>query len=382
MKIAFIAWNSFQVLHFKPLLKALPNATLIIEKKKKSIAIGQSILQDLNNNIAYIKQTHLYEKIEGVFDILVTQTVFEQLYLFRHTKIAMLQYGYAKEPYNYGTWRALADVNFVYGAYAYNKISYFSPAEIVGCPRYDNWYCEEFHQNAKAIFQNVINPLKKTILYAPSWGELSSFSLYINEIAKLSSTYNILIKLHHNTILLSDKITQYEKIYPNLHFFYEKDDLLSLLSVSDMVISDYSGAIFDAIFCKKILVLLSIPDIQNEKLDKFSLEISHRNILGTEVKQPSKLITTVGKAFLEKKQIRQELYDQLFSDTRCAIEQVILGLENLMLGKYKLSQQQQYVRQTVKELYVEKMLYKKSKKNRLQYIKRVSKKIFQNNLGE
>lgn len=378
MKIAFIAWNSFQVLHFKPLLKALPHATLIIEKKKKSVVIGQSILQDINNNIAYVKQSQLHEKIDGVFDVIVTQTVFEQLYLFKHTKIAMLQYGYAKEPHNYGAWRSLADLNLVYGPYAYHKISYFSPTEIVGCPRYDSWYLPEFHQKAKENYQDIIDPLKKTILYAPSWGELSSFSLYIDELAKLATAYNVIVKLHHNTVIFSDKITHYEKTYPSLHFFYEKEDLLSLMSVSDMVISDYSGAIFDAVFCKKPLVLLSIPNIQNEKLDQFSLEITHRDRLGIEVLHPSKLVTTVGKAFLEKKYADKELYNKLYYDTQCATKQAIRCLENLISGIYCLSQQQLYVRHTVKELYIEKMLHKKAKKGKLQYIKRISKKYFHN----
>ncbi|KIE89203.1 CpsA [Actinobacillus pleuropneumoniae] len=251
MKIAFIAWNSFQVLHFKPLLQALPCALLIIEKRRRSVPICKDILRDINNNIAYIRHTDIYAKIDGNFDVLVAQTAFEQLYLFRHTKIALLQYGYAKEPHNYGTWRALADLNLVYGSYAYERISYFSPTEITGCPRYDLWYLPSFHQKAKENYAKVLDTNKKTIVYAPSWGELSSLPLYIEEIKKLSSSYNVLVKLHHNTLLLANKHQNYESLYPNLHFFYESEDLLSLISVADIVISDFSGAIFDAIFCKK-----------------------------------------------------------------------------------------------------------------------------------
>lgn len=375
MKIAFIAWNSFQVLHFKPLLQALPCALLIIEKRRRSVPICKDILRDINNNIAYIRHTDIYAKIDGNFDVLVAQTTFEQLYLFHRTKIALLQYGYAKEPYNYGTWRAFADLNLVYGNYAYERISYFSPTKITGCPRYDLWYQPLFHQKAKENYARVLDTSKKTIVYAPSWGELSSFKLYIEEITKLSLFYNVLVKLHHNTLLLANKHQNYEKLYPNLHFFYEGEDLLSLISVADIVISDFSGAIFDAIFCKKPVILFSIPLVDQPKLDKFSLGIAHRSALGYEVSSPERVAITVEKALTEQKLADKMLYQQLFMGNENATQQVIDALQQLVDGKYSLSQQQLYVRQTEKLLNIEKIKQQKNKKQSFNKIRQISKKL-------
>nr|WP_244298017.1 CDP-glycerol glycerophosphotransferase family protein [Actinobacillus vicugnae] len=375
MKLAFIAWNSFQVLHFKSLLQALPSAFLIIEKRRRSVPICRDILRDINNNIAYINHADIHAKIDGNFDVLVAQTAFEQLYLFRHTKIALLQYGYAKEPYNYGTWRAFADLNLVYGQYAYERISYFSPTKITGCPRYDVWHTPAFHQFAAKKYQPNLDMSKPTILYAPSWGELSSFQLYIEEINKLSSTYNVLVKLHHNTLLLANKRHNYEKMYPNLHFFYESEDLLLLISVADLVISDFSGAIFDAIFCKKPVVLLSIPTLNQQKVDKFSLEIARRKELGYEVKTPSQLAEVLKFALSEKKLIDSALYEMLFSYEKNATEQVINSLQKLANNEYSLSQQQLYVRHTEKLLNLEKMKQQKTKKQSFSRIKKFFKKI-------
>ncbi|ACE62294.1 CDP-glycerol glycerophosphotransferase family protein [Actinobacillus pleuropneumoniae] len=375
MKIAFIAWNSFQVLHFKPLLQALPCALLIIEKRRRSVPICKDILRDINNNIAYIRHTDIYAKIDGNFDVLVAQTTFEQLYLFHRTKIALLQYGYAKEPYNYGTWRAFADLNLVYGNYAYERISYFSPTKITGCPRYDLWYQPLFHQKAKENYARVLDTSKKTIVYAPSWGELSSFKLYIEEITKLSLFYNVLVKLHHNTLLLANKHQNYEKLYPNLHFFYEGEDLLSLISVADIVISDFSGAIFDAIFCKKTVVLLSISLVNQPKLDKFSLEIAYRSKLGYEVFSPDQVAITVARALTEPKLVDETLYQQLFMHNKDATQQVINALQQLAEGKYTLSQQQLYVRQTEKLLNIEKIKQQKNKKQSFNKIRQISKRL-------
>lgn len=375
MKIAFIAWNSFQVLHFKPLLQALPSALLIIEKRRRSVPICKDILRDINNNIAYISHTDIHAKIDGNFDVLVAQTTFEQLYLFRHTKIALLQYGYAKEPHNYGTWRAFADLNLVYGNYAYQRISYFSPTEITGCPRYDLWNQPLFHQKAQENYAKLLDIQKKTILYAPSWGELSSFSLYITEIAKLAESYNVLVKLHHNTLLLANKHQNYEKLYPNLHFFYESEDLLSLISIADTVISDFSGAIFDAIFGKKPVVLLTIPLMNQQKLDEFSLEVAHRSKLGYEVTAPEQLEISVTQALTEQKLVDEALYQELFVHNKNATQQAINALQQLADGKYALSQQQLYVRHTEKLLNIEKIKQRKTKNNSFNKIRQISKKL-------
>ncbi|WGE90856.1 CDP-glycerol glycerophosphotransferase family protein [Actinobacillus genomosp. 1] len=375
MKIAFIAWNTFQVLHFKPLLQALPNALLIIEKRKRSVPICKDILRDISNHIAYISSADVHAKIDGNFDVLVAQTAFEQLYLFNYTKIALLQYGYAKEPYNYGTWRALADLNLVYGHYAYERISYFSPTEITGCPRYDLWSQSFFHQKAKEKYRKILDTKKKTILYAPSWGDLSSFTVYIEEIEKLSSHYNVLVKLHHNTILLANKYQDYEKLYPNLHFFYENEELLSLISIADTVISDFSGAIFDAIFCKKPMILLAIPSLNQQKLDKFSLEVACRSKLGYEVFEPKQVANIVNKALIEQRLVDEALYRQLFAYHEDATKQAIKYLQRLAEGKYVLSQQQLYVRQTEKLLNIERINQQKKKKRPFSKIWLISKKL-------
>lgn len=376
-KVAFIIWNTFQLLQFKPLLQALPTALLVIEKRKKSSEIDKSLLESIPNNVAYIDSKHIHNKLDGIFDIIIIQTVFEQLYLFRKTKIVMLQYGYAKEPHNYGAWRALADLNLVYGQYAYDRISYFSPTEIVGCPRYEQLKEKLFYKKAYEKYKHLLDPSKKTILYAPSWGELSSFSIYINTLYEQTQNYNVLVKLHHNTVLLNKKHDDktYKTLFFGVHFFYENEDILELISISDIVISDFSGAIFDAVFCGKVLILVSIPNLKAEKIDQFSLEVSSRELLGTEVFTPEELEQVLSDEHqsLVNKSINNELFPLLFHIATNSVENVVQSLESLLLGKYKLNQQQLYVRQVVQQLYLEK--HKKEKTKTFGKIGKISSRI-------
>ncbi|URL07454.1 CDP-glycerol glycerophosphotransferase family protein [Avibacterium sp. 21-595] len=345
IRIAFLVWNSFQLIHIKSLLKQIPSAVLIIEKRKKSQPIPSSILSEVSNSILDVDSQDVHHKVEDFFDILIIQTVFEKIFLLEKTKIVMLQYGYAKEPHNYGAWRALADLNLVYGKYAADKISYFSPVEIIGYPRSIDWNDPSFRENARNKYKKYLDSDKKTILYAPSWGELSSFDCYIKSIVDLQDEYTVLVKLHHNTVLLNSEYEKDIEGYDKIKFFFQNDDILELLAVSDIVLSDFSGAIFDAIYCNKPVFLLSIEK-HSEKLDTFSIEISQRDMLGYIVNSPSELSTQIKHHLVSNSS--NYLYNDLFFyiDSNKAF---LSSIENLISGKYQLSQHQLYIRNFIKK---------------------------------
>lgn len=376
-RIAFLVWNTFQLLHFKSLLLALPNAVLIIEQRKRSVPIELQLLSELPNEKRFLSQKEIHNEIDGKFDVLVVQTVFEQIHLFRKTKIAMLQYGYAKEPHNYGAWRAFADLNLVYGQHAYNVISYFSPTVAVGCPRYDQWFDLRFHLDNYYKFAPILDNSKKTILYAPSWGELSSFPFYMDVLYQLTNQYNVIVKMHHNSVLLGYKEHNLQNLFFGVHFFYENEDIISLISVSDIVISDFSGAIFDAAFCRKPVVLLNIPNIdQITKVDNFSLEISQREKLGRIVESPDELEIALEDVSQSPKKylLANELYQYLFVETENATKQAVSYIIELAKNHFSLSQQQLYIRHSLNEFYEERYKNKNNKK-RFAKLKRISKKL-------
>lgn len=376
-RIAFLVWNTFQLLHFKSLLLGLPNALLIIEQRKRSVPIDSNLLSELPNERRHLSQKEIQREVDGKFDVLVIQTVFEQIHLFNKTKIAMLQYGYAKEPHNYGAWRAFADLNLVYGQHAYNAISYFSPTVIVGCPRYDQWFNLRFHLDNYYKFSPLLDKSKKTILYAPSWGELSSFPFYMDSLYQLAEQYNVIVKIHHNTMLLDNNERNLQNIFFGVNFFYENEDIISLISISDIVVSDFSGAIFDAAFCRKPVLLLNIPDLNRlPKIDQFSLEVSQREKLGVLVESPDELEIAIEKVILSPKEylLEDELYNYLFTETENSTQQTVSHLLDLAKNTYPLSQQQRYVRHVLYELYTEKQKSVNDNK-RFAKLKKVSKKL-------
>ena len=256
----------------------------------------------------------------------------------------------------------------VYGSYPEKKLSTYAPSKAVGNPRLQLWYDEDFHLIAKNKYIHSIDDGLLTVLYMPTWGELSSIDEYIGAVLGLSERYNVLIKLHHNTDLLEDG--RLEKIETDrIHFFGANDDALELLSISDIVISDYSGAIFDAIHCEKPVVLLDKNEneiLEEAKIDTHSLEFNRRDELGYRVARPSDLIDGIKHIeenydyiVGEKKAIKSELYE--YSEN--SVEKCIEAINSLISGDIVRTQMQSYIHDSVKELHQLKRQYNILKKS-------------------
>jgi len=355
-KIAFIGWNPFQFIHIKDFAKAIPNSVFILEKRKDNLKyFSKDILNNSEVPILVLNPKEI-KNLDGKYDIIIAQTVFNYSHKFNLTKLVMLQYSYAKEPHQYGTWRALSDLTLVYGEYAAKKISYFTPVEPIGNPRFDIWHQSSFHENARKKYEKMLNKDKKTLLYMPTWGSLSSLDLFLERIAALSDKYNVLIKVHHNTDL-KEKSRIKNINLDKVNLLGASDDSLMLLSLADIVITDYSGAIFDAIYCKKPLILLDLDNkilSKEEKLDTYSLELKNRDNLGERVSEPSKLLQLIQKVENNyKNEISKldSLRSTLFISDRKAIERGVEALSKLMNGEYKKTQLQKYLSSTIKTCY-------------------------------
>lgn len=332
----------------------MPGAAFVLETRGNNVSeFDQALLQDPRVPVIMWEQGKV-DQLDGVFDILVFQTPFNKIHKINKSKIAMLQYGYAKEAHNYGAWRSFADLNLAYGEYAARKIGHFSPVAAVGNPRFDEWFNQEWKDAKREAFSSYKRDGRPTVVYAPTWGDLSSVERYLEAVCALSDEFNVLLKMHHNTDLLEG--SRKEAISKeNVHVFGANVDLFDLLTVADVFISDYSGAIFDALFCRvpTVLVDLDVEQVMGKKLDAFSIEFSRRADIGLQVSQPQELKQQVraalsgGSGQLATEDIRRDL----FVDTPGATDRAVQALNDLADGKYQRTQMQHYVRTELEQLY-------------------------------
>lgn len=341
MRVAFLIWNKFQLKHFSNFYDIFDDVTIIIERRPANNGVfSVSDLAEINVKKLFVDKSKI-KLIDGVFDVIFCQTVFPQIEHIEKSKIAMVQYGLAKENHNYGTWRAYADVIFSYGEYSTNKLSHFAPTFNVGHPKFE-YLTSNKRDSLRCLL--CLDESKKTILYSPTWGDLSSFPYYIDEILRLSSVYNVVLKLHHNTLTLNEPALEFSNSQVILANDYE---LSELIQISDVVISDYSGAIFDAIYSNKSIILCHHLDLESKTHDKVgldSLEFKKSSDLGIVINTPKELEKALDKALvspLDTKKLKENLFyniDQMeFNST------VKKAVESCVSGKLIKSQGQRFV---------------------------------------
>ncbi len=350
-RVAFVGWNPFQFLHFSGLASRFPDATLVIEKRGNSWK-NSDIRTRIPSSRVLECDRRAMEKLDGKFDVLVCQTPFHGIAQIRESRIAMLQYGYAKEAHNYGPWRSFADVCMTFGPYASRKMEPFCNCVATGNPRFEQWADDAFDRSTRQKFATRLDPTRKTLLYAPTWGPLSSHDGFADAILASSNDYNVIFKVHHNTRHFAAKSLDSLHRKPGV-IHGADDDIVELLTVSDVLLSDFSGAIFDAIYARRPVILLGDAAPASTS-DPFSIEQARRSELGEIVARPADLSAAISRAIAgtnPQSPALSSLREELFLDATGSTDRAVGVIHQLAEGAYGPSQSQTYIRQEMAELF-------------------------------
>ncbi len=184
------------------------------------------------------------------FDALVMVSPDAALFSAKKPVFVRAIYGFAKEKWSLSPVNCWYDLILCPGKYAKERLSNRTLCEVVGNPKFDGY--------------SRLNPgpkrRKKTILYLPSHAEASSITTFSKSIDALAGKYEVIVKLHHG--LPKECKGLFGR---RVRVLDERDDLLPLLKRADVVLSDYSGAVYDALLVKKPVMLLDLPEEQLEK---------------------------------------------------------------------------------------------------------------------
>ncbi|WP_345242348.1 glycosyltransferase [Pontibacillus salipaludis] len=166
-------------------------------------------------------------------------------------------YSLAKDYWTYSWWNVFYDKILCFGDYDYKKLNIYNNCSIVGNPKFDNWHRGKINiDQVKKKF--LLDENKQNILYAPTYGHLSSIDDWFDEIRNLQENYNIIIKLHHGTAFRESEHLRRDKLNQGFeNITTDSEDLFGLFSISDYVITDNSGMIFDSILAGQNTLLLN-----------------------------------------------------------------------------------------------------------------------------
>lgn len=353
-RVGFVGWNPFQFLHFQSVMSRIPGAACVIEDHKAARGgFRHEMPPCAPGGVLRLDRTGM-RSLDGRFDVLVCQTPFTGIEDIRTSRIAMMQYGYAKEAHNFAPWRAFGDVCLTFGPHGSRGISPFCECVTTGNPRFEAWEDPGFRREAMERHGRDLDPAKKTVLYAPTWGGLSSGGDFSKAVAALASRFNVILKVHHNTEAgLSGSRAAGTEGFSLVRG--AGDDLISLLAVSDVLVTDYSGAIFDALHAAIPVVLLDSDDGSAEsKSDAHSLERSRRDSLGVRAASPRDVEAAVDAALGGGGPDRESLdalRRELFINPSGAAGRAAQAILDLAAGAHPLTQTRGYVRLEMAALY-------------------------------
>lgn len=297
MRIGFVVWNPFMVYHMRAIAEHLDDPVFLILDFQPTIDVlgvfGGDPAAFIGFEFEVIQPTDLAEKDGSLAAVVCPNPIAGMEYL-QSTQCVGMQYSMAKDRYVNGPWRAMFDMTMTYGRYSAERIAQFCPTRMVGNPRFERWFSDSESRSFSRA-EVTLDESRPTVLYLPTWGEFSSMDLFFDAVIGLSSSYNVLIKVHHKTDIHEDQRKNALASQQLVQYFGAMDDLLPLLDAADLILSDYSGAIFDALYVRKPVVLLqSDPkSVLGKKFGYESVEYARRDEIGPVVSSPENLAATV-----------------------------------------------------------------------------------------
>lgn len=158
--------------------------------------------------------------------------------------------------------------------------------QVIGYPRYfDLRNRDILYTELKKSFK--FNPEKKIIFWTPTHIDyknemFQNISQWVKKISMLNKKFNIIIRPHPRTLINEPRI---EKNLRRHNFFVDTEPdrrIGELFKISDIVLSDYGGTIFSAIYLTKPVILLNMKkdsEFVSELKENQSLDVELRKYL-------------------------------------------------------------------------------------------------------
>ncbi len=296
------------------------------------------LLDDLH--ISYIS-IHDIKLKKFVFKYLVSNHVIAQgdsgRWIIQEIGLKNIRFMYAlgKSRWNFSDWNCVYDLVLCFGPYQVKKLSFCENTKKleIGYPRYDEFFKGNIDKDFWLKKLNC-DPAKKTIVWLPTKGELSSVKAFSSIIAALTSQYNVVVKPH--PLALEEDVQDIE-LLKQQNFNAVVDELIdntNLFYVADYIFSDYGGTAFGAIYTDRNLVLLNLPEPENDQLTGIdSADIGLRqSIINVDPENGGGLTAILSdpKVWEDQMQIREQLRNIYFAPYYGnAAEMTVSILENL-----------------------------------------------------
>lgn len=178
---------------------------------------------------------------------------------------------------------------------------------------------------------------KKVLLYLPTYGDINSIKELYKSLTKLKSEYYIITKGHHGTEHLKSEVEKKQLLLElSDEYFTPAKNINELFKVADLVLSDNSGAIFDAMYAG-VPVCVAAKNINNKfgNLNTLQSELANDGILPysnkTDFSSIKELLLKTKKNITLQKQVK--LAKKIFTNRDGGVEAWVEVLSKYMNDK-------------------------------------------------
>lgn len=248
-------------------------------------------------------------------------------------------YGVGKELTMVRPSRGLYDLILSYGERDGKLFSLSTTTVPIGNPKFDDFYQNNLDKDLLSKIN--LDNRKKTILYLPTHSDLSSFRDVLPKLSALSSEYNVLVKMHYYLEREESEFIQ-ELNLKTITLFNDDTDLITLLTVCDIAISDNSSAIFDVIQADKPVLVADFwdedfLDAQHKKPIFYKRgkggALTYSDSIEQLIKRDGRIATFKKEDNLKQKIEESFNQDEIFSVHRCDLRKELFSYEDGECGK-------------------------------------------------
>lgn len=318
--IVFVTWG--QQMHLDVLeniIKNLPQSLMLTDVSKiKEICDSKGINCRVGDIDCDFKNEILNSKILVACDFYNVQELKQKGILCVQTFHGIMGKRWAYWHVDVPFW----DIFLVSGEYSSERLKSGSDIDgskifKIGSPKLDSLFDGSLDKY-EILAELRLDPMRKTIFYCPTHGELSSEIQMLSFLDKLDSlNFNIIIKLHDASWLKNTYIRQSRKL-KNIKIV---DDyrLSPYLFIADLLISDISSAAFDFLALNRPIIFINDNKaLKHWGVDLYkenSVEVDYRNV-GERLNDINQLPDTILKCLSNPKKreeyrlkVKQELFE-------------------------------------------------------------------------
>lgn len=269
-RIAFLVHLAEMVNHYRDVWQHLPKDESIVILAGEQGQRMQTEALAQRENLACIHVEDVLATSQR-FSVLVSNHPLDPsgpVPLIRRLGVRNVRFNYAlgKSGWNLRPWNDLYDLLLCFGPYHVQAFAAFPGRKVeVGYPRFDRYFNETVDKRA-LVTELGGNPDIPTIVWLPTWKEMSSVGTYDEVIANLTGKFNVMVKLHPLMVTEEPHRVQSLMTHQFTTLITDTYDNLNLFRIADLMLCDYGGSPFGALYVGLPCLLLDVPGAAGDAL--------------------------------------------------------------------------------------------------------------------